>query len=317
MSNLALFTGNANPQLAQKIAKQLRVCLGDINVSQFSDGETHVKINKNVRGKDIFVIQSTCPPTNTTLMELLLMVDAFRRASAKRITAVVPYYGYARQDRRPRSERVPISARVVADLLGTVGVDRVLTVDLHCDQIQGFFSVPVDNLYGTYCFVDHMKQMYFDNPMVVSPDTGGIVRSRWVAKQLGCGLGIIDKRREQANQSDVMNIIGDVEGKECILVDDLIDTAGTLCKAANALVENGAKRVYAYCTHPVLSGKAFKNIEESKLDKLVITDTIPLPDKMSEAAKERIDVISVSELIAETIRRLNNDESLSVLFEED
>lgn len=313
MSKMMVFTGNANPELAKKVVSQLNLTLGDATVGKFSDGEITVEINENVRGKDVFIFQSTCNPTNDNLMELIVMVDAVRRASAARITAVVPYFGYARQDRRVRSARVPITAKVVADMMVGVGVDRVLTVDLHAEQIQGFFDVPVDNVYGSPVLISDITSQNYENLMIVSPDIGGVVRARAVAKQLNdLDLAIIDKRRPKANVSQVMHIIGDVKGRTCILVDDMVDTAGTLCKAAEALKANGALRVIAYCTHPVLSGAAMENLKNSQLDELVVTDTIPL----SEEAKNcgRIRQLSMANLLAESIRRVNNEESLSALF---
>ncbi len=312
MSKLMVFTGNANPELAKLVVERLDIPLGDAMVGKFSDGEITIELNENVRGKDAFIIQSTCAPTNDNLMELLLMADCLRRASAARITAVVPYFGYARQDRRPRSARVPISARAVADMMSTAGVDRLLTVDLHADQIQGFFDTPVDNVYGSPVLLDDIIDQQYDNVMVVSPDVGGVVRARAVAKQLDCDLAIIDKRRERANESQVMNIIGDVEGRTCILVDDMTDTAGTLCKAAKALKDNGAARVYAYATHPVLSGPAVENINGSVLDELVVTDTIPL----SEAAQAcpKIRQLTLAPMLAEAVRRVCNEESISAMF---
>ena len=287
MSKMMVFTGNANPDLARRVVRQLHIPLGDISVGKFSDGEITAEINENVRGKDVFIIQPTCAPTNDNLMELVVMADAFRRSSATRITAVIPYFGYARQDRRPRSARVAISAKVVADMLTVVGIDRVLTVDLHADQIQGFFDIPVDNIYGSPVLVDDIEDQRFENLMIVSPDIGGVVRARAVAKSLGVDLGIIDKRREKANHSEVMHIIGDVEGRTCILVDDMVDTAGTLCHAAKALKEHGAAKVFAYCTHPVLSGRAIENIENSVLDELVVTNTIPLSAAAQACARIR------------------------------
>ena len=313
MSKMMVFSGNANPELAQKVVDQLGLTLGDADVGKFSDGEITVEINENVRGKDVFIIQPTCQPTNDNLMELIVMTDALRRASAARITAVVPYFGYARQDRRVRSARVPITAKVVADMMVAVGVDRVLTVDLHAEQIQGFFDIPVDNVYGSPVLIEDIKVQNYENLMVVSPDIGGVVRARAVAKQLDdLDLAIIDKRRPQANVSQVMHIIGDVKDRTCILVDDMVDTAGTLCKAAEALKEHGATRVIAYCTHPVLSGAAINNINNSELDELVVTDTIPL----SAAAKgcSRIRVLTMATLLAESVRRVNNEESISALF---
>ncbi|MCP5325199.1 MAG: ribose-phosphate diphosphokinase [Oceanospirillaceae bacterium] len=313
MSKLMVFSGNANPELARLIVEHLDLPLGDAVVGQFSDGEITIEIRENVRGKDVFVIQSTCVPTNDNIIELLLMVDALRRSSAGRITAVIPYYGYARQDRRVRSARVPISAKVVADMVQAAGVDRVLTVDLHADQIQGFFNIPVDNVYGSPILLDDIEKQAYEDLIVVSPDVGGVVRARAIAKQLDdADLAIIDKRRPQANVSQVMHIIGDVQGRTCVLVDDMVDTAGTLCKAAAALKEFGAKKVVAYCTHPVLSGPAIDNIKNSALDELVVTDTIPL----SEAAKScgKIRQLTLSGLLAESIRRVNNEESISAMF---
>ncbi|MBL4606864.1 MAG: ribose-phosphate pyrophosphokinase [Pseudomonadales bacterium] len=314
MSKLVVFSGNATPELAQKVASHLHIPLGDATVSKFSDGEISVEINENVRGKDVFIIQSTCTPTNDSLMELVIMADALRRSSASRITAVVPYFGYARQDRRVRSARVAISARVVADMITSVGINRVLTVDLHADQIQGFFDIPVDNVYGSPILVRDIQSQRYEDLVVVSPDVGGVVRARAVAKLLNdSDLAIIDKRRPKANQSQVMHIIGDVKGRTCVVVDDMVDTAGTLCKAADALKEHGAERVVAYCTHPVLSGNALDNIAKSQLDELVVTDTIPL----SSAAKntDKIRQLSLSSVLAETVRRINNEESLSAMFD--
>jgi len=313
MAQMMLFSGNANPQLAADIAGYLGIPLGQAEVGKFSDGEIAVDIAENVRGKDVFIIQPTCSPTNDNLMELVVLTDALRRASASRITAVVPYFGYARQDRRPRSARVPITAKVVADMMVSVGVDRVLTVDLHADQIQGFFDVAVDNIYATPVLLDDITQSRYEDLIVVSPDIGGVVRARAIAKQLDdADLAIIDKRRPKANQAEVMNIIGDVAGRTCIIVDDIVDTAGTLCNAAKALKEKGAKKVVAYCTHPVLSGRALENISGSELDEMVVTDTIPLRPELAEC--ERIRVISVSELIGEAMRRVSNEESISAMF---
>jgi|TARA_B100000965_G_scaffold405316_1_gene438911 ribose-phosphate pyrophosphokinase len=313
VSNLILFTGNATPELAARMAKHLHVPMGDAEVSKFSDGEISVEINENVRGSDVFIVQSTCAPTNDSIMELLVMADALRRASAGRITAVVPYFGYARQDRRVRSARVPITAKVVADMLTTVGIDRLLTVDLHADQIQGFFDIPVDNVYGTPILLEDIKKQNYDDLMVVSPDVGGVVRARAVAKQLNdCDLAIIDKRRPKANTSQVMHIIGEVEGRTCILVDDMVDTAGTLCKAAEALKDHGASKVVAYATHAVLSGPAIDNLNASKMDELVITDTIPL--SATGKTCKRIRQLSLAPMLAECIRRINNEESLSAMF---
>lgn len=309
---MMVFTGNANPDLARRVVRQLHIPLGDASVGKFSDGEISAEINENVRGKDVFLIQPTCAPTNDNLMELVVMADAFRRSSASRITAVIPYFGYARQDRRPRSARVAISAKVVADMLTVVGIDRVLTVDLHADQIQGFFDIPVDNIYGSPVLVDDIVDQRFENLMIVSPDIGGVVRARAVAKTLGVDLAIIDKRRPKANVSEVMNIIGEVEGRTCVIMDDIVDTAGTLCKAAQALKENGAKRVMAYCTHAVLSGPAISRINESDLDELVVTDTIPLSDEAR--ACSRIRSVSIAALLADTMLRISNEESVSSLF---
>lgn len=312
LSDTVLFTGNANPALAQEIATSLGISLGKAAVGRFSDGETTVEIQQNVRGREVFVVQSTCAPTNDNLMELLIMVDALKRASAQRITAVIPYFGYARQDRRPRSTRVPISARVVANMLEAVGVNRVLTMDLHADQIQGFFDVPVDNIYGSPVLTDDIQDQRFENLMIVSPDIGGVVRARAVAKSLGVDLAIIDKRREKANVSEVMHIIGDVDGRTCVLVDDMVDTAGTLCHAAKALKEHGASKVYAYATHPVLSGRAIENLENSVLDALVVTNTIPL--SAAAQACSRIRQLDMAPVIAEAVRRISNEESISAMF---
>ncbi|QDQ26439.1 ribose-phosphate pyrophosphokinase [Chitinimonas arctica] len=310
--SLMVFTGNANPQLADAVAKHLDITVGRATVGRFSDGEATVELLENVRGRDVFVLQSTCAPTNDNLMEVLLMVDALKRASAGRITAAMPYFGYARQDRRPRSARVPISAKVVANMLQAAGVDRLLTVDLHADQIQGFFDIPVDNIYATPVLLDDVRTKNYEDLMVVSPDVGGVLRARAMAKQLNTELAIIDKRRPKANVAEVMHIIGDVEGRTCLIMDDMVDTANTLCKAAEALKQHGAKRVLAYSTHPVLSGPAVERIAQSELDELVVTDTVPL----SEAAKKspRIRVVSLAPLLAETLRRINNEESVSTLF---
>jgi ribose-phosphate pyrophosphokinase len=313
VSKLMVFTGNAHPQLAQEVAKELSIRLGDADVDKFSDGEISVEINENVRGKDVFIIQPTSAPTNSNLMELLFMADALRRASAARITAVIPYFGYARQDRRVRSARVPISAKLVADMIAKAGVDRVLTVDLHSEQIQGFFDISVDNIYGSPVLLDDIERRNYDNLMVVSPDIGGVVRARALAKQLNdAELAIIDKRRPKANVSEVMNIIGEVEGRTCILMDDMVDTAGTLCSAAKALKDGGAARVVAYCTHPVLSGKAIDNINNSELDELVVTDTIPLSEQARHCTKIR--QLSMAKLLAEAMRRVRNEESISAMF---
>ena len=312
-NNLMVFTGNAHPALAEQIAKNIGVPLGRANIGRFSDGEVSVGLNENVRGKDVFIIQPTCAPTNDSIMELLLMADALHRASANRITAVIPYFGYARQDRRVRSARVAISAKVVADMIGAVGINRVLTVDLHAEQIQGFFSIPVDNVYGSPVLTDDIERQNYQNLMVVSPDIGGVVRARAVAKQLHVELAIIDKRRPAANEAQIMRIIGDVDRRTCLIVDDMVDTAGTLCKAAEALKEHGAAKVVAYCTHPVLSGPAIENIDGSVLDNLVVTDTIALSKKA--AACTRIRQLSMAKLLAESIRRVSNEESISAMFD--
>ncbi|EPH6926022.1 ribose-phosphate diphosphokinase [Providencia stuartii] len=314
MPDMKLFAGNATPELAQRVANRLYTNLGDAAVGRFSDGEVSVQINENVRGGDIFIIQSTCAPTNDNLMELVVMVDALRRASAGRITAVIPYFGYARQDRRVRSARVPITAKVVADFLSSVGVDRVLTVDLHAEQIQGFFDVPVDNVFGSPILLEDMLQKDLENPIVVSPDIGGVVRARAIAKLLNdTDMAIIDKRRPRANVSQVMHIIGDVSGRDCILVDDMIDTGGTLCKAAEALKERGAKRVFAYTTHPIFSGNAVDNIKNSVIDEVIVCDTIPLSPEIKALNKVR--TLTLSGMLAEAIRRISNEESISAMFE--
>jgi ribose-phosphate pyrophosphokinase len=308
-----VFTGNANPKLAQDIVNQLRLNLGNAVVGRFSDGEVHIEIMENVRGRDVFVVQPTCVPTNDNLMELLVMIDALRRSSAWRITAVIPYFGYARQDRRPRSARVPITAKVVAQMISTVKTDRVLTVDLHSDQIQGFFDIPVDNVYASPILLGDIWRQKYPDLVVVSPDVGGVVRARALAKRLDdAELAIIDKRRPKPNVAKVMNIIGEVEGRSCVMVDDLVDTAGTLCRAAEALKREGAVRVVAYCTHPVLSGKAVHNIEASVLDELVVTDTIPLSE--SAQACGRIRQLSIAAMLAETMRRVSMEESVSSLY---
>ncbi|SQD80013.1 ribose-phosphate pyrophosphokinase [Moritella yayanosii] len=313
MPDMKLFAGNATPELAQKVAERLFIQLGKAKVGRFSDGEISVEIEENVRGGDIFILQSTCAPTNDNLMELIVMVDAMRRASAGRITAVIPYFGYARQDRRVRSSRVPITAKVVADFLSSVGVDRVLTVDLHAEQIQGFFDVPVDNVFGTPVLLADMKKMNLENPVIVSPDIGGVVRARANAKLLDeADLAIIDKRRPKANVAQVMHIIGDVKDRDCILVDDMIDTGGTLCAAAIALKKNGAKRIFAYATHPVFSGNAAQNLRDSCIDEIVVTDSIPLSPEMAALANVR--VLSLSPMLAEAIRRVSNEESISAMF---
>ena len=308
-----VFTGNANPVLADSIARNIGVPLGNATITRFSDGEISVELNENVRGKDVFIIQPTCSPANDSIMELLLMADALHRASANRITAVIPYFGYARQDRRVRSARVAISAKVVADMISTVGVNRVLTVDLHAEQIQGFFNIPVDNVYGSPILTDDIERQRYQNLLVVSPDIGGVVRARAVAKQLNVDLAIIDKRRPQANEAQVMHIIGDVKDRCCLIVDDIVDTAGTLVKAAEALKDAGASQVVSYCTHPVLSGKAIDNIESSQLDTLVVTDTIPL-SKEARACK-RIRQLTMAKILAESIRRVSNEESISAMFD--
>jgi ribose-phosphate pyrophosphokinase len=310
--NTVLFTGNANPELAKEIGTQLGVELGQALVGRFSDGEVRVEIKQNVRARDIFVVQSTCAPTNENLMELCIMVDALKRASARRITAVMPYFGYARQDRRPRSTRVPISAKVVADMLQTVGVERVLTMDLHADQIQGFFGIPVDNISASPVLLSDLKSRNYTDLVVVSPDVGGVVRARALAKQVGCDLAIIDKRRANPNESEVMHVIGDIDGLNCVIMDDMIDTAGTLVAAAEVLKKRGAKRVFAYCTHPVFSGPAIERIKGSQMDEVVVANTIPL----SSAAKncKNIRQLSVAYLFAETIRRISDGESVTSLF---
>ncbi len=314
LNNTVLFTGNANPALSQEIAAHLGLELGRASVGRFSDGEVTVEIQQNVRARDVFIVQPTCAPTNENLMELLIMVDAMKRASARRITAVIPYFGYARQDRRPRSTRVPISAKVVANLLETVGVERVLTMDLHADQIQGFFDIPVDNIYASPVLLSDLKSKSYTDLVVVSPDVGGVVRARALAKQLGCDLAIIDKRRPAANVSEVMHVIGEIEGRNCVIMDDMIDTAGTLVKAAEVLKERGAKSVYAYCTHPILSGPAIERIANSALDEAVVTNTIPLTE--AGKANPKIRQLSVAFLFAETIRRISDGESVTSLFAE-
>lgn len=314
-SDFLVFTGNANPQLAQEIAQCLGSSLGEIQVDRFSDGEVTVEIRQNVRARDVFIVQPTCAPTNDSLMELLIMVDAFKRASAERITAVIPYFGYARQDRRPRSTRVPMSAKVVANLLQTVGVHRVLTMDLHADQIQGFFDIPVDNIYASPILLGELKQQDYENLIVVSPDIGGVVRARALAKELGCELAIIDKRRPKPNVSEVLHIIGDIEGRNCVIMDDIIDTAGTLLKAAEVLKQRGARKVFAYCTHPVFSGPAIERIaSSSELDEVVVTNTIPLSPAARECKKIR--QLTVAPLFAETISRIATGDSVMSLFSE-
>jgi ribose-phosphate pyrophosphokinase len=312
-ATMAIFSGNAHPKLAHDIARILHIPLAKAFVGRFSDGEINVEILENIRGRETFIVQSTCPPGPENLMELLVMVDAVKRASAARITAVIPYFGFARQDRRPRSSRVPITAKLVAKLIGTAGVDRVLTVDLHADQIQGFFDIAVDNVYASPVLLGDVWKKKYDDMVVVSPDVGGVVRARALAKRLDdADLVIIDKRRAKANQSEVMNIIGEVDGKACVLIDDMVDTAGTLCHAASALKENGAKVVVAYITHAVLSGPAVSRIGESQLDEIVVTDTIPLSE--SAEACDKIRQLSTAELLAETMRRISDEESVSSLY---
>ena len=313
--SLMVFAGNASAGLAENVVKHLGISLGRASVGKFSDGEIAVELLENVRGRDVFILQSTCAPTNDNLMELLTVADALKRASAGRITAAIPYFGYARQDRRPRSVRVPISAKLVANMLATAGIDRVLTVDLHADQIQGFFDIPVDNIYATPILVHDILQQRIENLTVVSPDIGGVVRARAVAKVLNTDLAIIDKRRPKANVAEVMNIIGDVQGRTCLIVDDMIDTANTLCKAASALKERGAERVLAYATHPVFSGEAVNRIASSDIDQVVVTDTIALSDAARNC--DRIRQVTIAGLLAETMRRISNEESVSYLFNED
>ncbi|QOC24202.1 ribose-phosphate diphosphokinase [Wenzhouxiangella sp. AB-CW3] len=308
-----VFTGNANPDLAQSIAENLGVPMGRANVGRFSDGEVMVEIMENVRGRDVYLIQPTCQPASENFMELLVMIDALARASAARITAIIPYFGYARQDRRPRSSRVPITAKVAARMISVAGTDRVVTVDLHADQIQGFFDVPVDNVYASpLTLADIWKHYTSDEIVVVSPDVGGVVRARAIAKRLDAELAIIDKRRPRANEATVMNLIGDVDDKICVLVDDMIDTAGTLCSAAGALKEKGARKVVAYCVHPILSGRAIDNITNSRIDEIVVTDTIPLSPEARDCG--RIRQLSVAQMLAETIRRMAEGESVSSLY---
>jgi ribose-phosphate pyrophosphokinase len=310
--SLMVFTGNANPKLAADVVRRLNISLGRAAVGRFSDGETSVEILENVRGKDVFILQPTCAPTNDNLMELVILADALKRSSAGRITAAIPYFGYARQDRRPRSARVPIAAKVVANLLQAAGVQRLMTVDLHADQIQGFFDIPVDNIYAAPILLGDIWKQSHPDLLVVSPDVGGVVRARAIAKRLESDLAIIDKRRPRANVSEVMNIIGDVDGRTCVIMDDIVDTAGTLCKAAHALKQHGAKRVLAYCTHAVLSGSAISRIQESDLDELVVTDTIPLREDAK--ACNQIRVVPIAHLLAETMLRISNEESVSSLF---
>ena len=309
-----IFSGNANPELAEKVAAKLGMPLGKALVTKFSDGEVRVEINERVRGKDVFIIQSTCAPTNDNLMEIVLMADALKRASAERITACIPYFGYARQDRRPRSTRVAISARVVANMLESIGISRVIIMDVHAAQIQGFFDIPVDNIYASPILLKDIAEKHYENLIVVSPDIGGVVRARALAERLGCDLSIIDKRRPRPNESEVMNLIGSVEGKDCIIMDDIVDTAGTLTKAAEALKERGAKTVAAYCTHPVLSGPAVERIMVSSLDELVVTDTIPLSESAKKCGKIR--QLSCDAVLAETLRRVSSGESVMSLFDE-
>jgi len=309
---MRIFTGNANPKLAEAVCRHLNISLGRCVVGRFSDGEVMVELLENVRGRDVFILQSTCAPTNDNLMEVLVMVDALKRASAARITAAIPYFGYARQDRRPRSARVPITAKVVADMLMTVGLHRIMVMDLHADQIQGFFNIPVDNIYATPILLGDLWKRNYDDLLVVSPDVGGVVRARAIAKRLDSDLAIIDKRRPKANVAEVMNIIGDVEGRTCVIMDDIVDTANTLCKAATALKEHGARKVMAYCTHPVLSGGAVARIASSDMDEIVVTDTIPLSPEAQ--ACPRIRQLSCAQLLAETMTRISNEESVSSLF---
>ncbi len=310
--NLMLFTGNANPEFAAMVASCLGIQLGKATISKFSDGEVSIALLENVRGADVFILQPTCYPTNDNIMEVLLLTDALKRASAGRITAAIPYFGYARQDRRPRSVRVPISAKLVANMLTSAGINRLLTVDLHADQIQGFFDIPVDNIYASPVLLKDIKSKKYPNLIIVSPDTGGVARARAFAKSLHADMAIIDKRRPKANEAEVMNIIGDVNGKTCVIVDDMVDTANTLCKAAEALKQNGAAKVYAYATHPIFSNEAVKKVEESVLDEVVITDTIPLDGICVKSKKIR--AVTISALFAETIRRINNEESISLLL---
>ena len=314
MDNMVVFTGNANPALAELVVRHLGLPLGKAVVGRFSDGEIQVEVMEHVRGKDVFIIQPTCSPCNSNLMELLILVDAVKRSSARRITAVIPYYGYARQDRRPRTARVAITAKLVADMITAAGAHRVLTMDLHADQIQGFFNIPTDNVYSSLVLLGDIWRQEFKDLLVVSPDVGGVVRARAMAKHLEADLAIIDKRRPRPNEAKVMHIIGEVEGRTCVLMDDLVDTAGTLCEAAAALKSHGARKVLAYCTHAVLSGKAVERIEKSELDELVVTDTIPL--KAEAKACRRIRQLSVAELLAESMRRVAEEDSVSELFME-
>ena len=308
MRGYKVFSGTANQELSRQIAKYLGIPLSEASIKRFSDGEISVQIGESVRGKDVFIIQPTCAPTDTNLMELLILTDALKRSSASTVTAVIPYFGYARQDRKA-APRVPITAKLVANMIETAGIDRVVTMDLHAGQIQGFFDIPVDNLYGTITFINYLKNKHLSNPIVASPDVGGVARARSLAKQLNLDLAIIDKRREKANESEVMNVIGDANGKDVILIDDMVDTAGTLIKAAAAFKERGATSVTAFCTHPVLSGPAYERIATGAIDELVVTDTIPLKEQ-----NEHIKVISVAPLFAEVIRRVYHDESVNNLF---
>ena len=312
LDNLTVFAGNANPALAAEVVQCLGIPLGKALVSTFSDGEVNVEIMENVRGSDVFVVQPTCAPSNNTLMELLVMIDALKRSSAGRITAVIPYFGYARQDRRPRTARVAISAKLVASMIKTAGADRVLTMDLHADQIQGFFDIPCDNIYGSPILLGELWRRRLQNPIVVSPDVGGVVRARAMAKQLETDLAIIDKRRPRANEAKVMHIIGEVENRSCIMIDDMVDTANTLCAAAASLKEHGAIKVVAACTHPVLSGPAIERIENSELDELLVTNTTPLREDAKNCS--RITQLSVAELLAESMRRVSTGDSVSHLF---
>lgn len=312
MSDLMLFSGRSSPSLTEEIAHFLGVQVGQATFSSFSDGECRIEIIDNVRGRDVFIVQSTCPPANDHIMELMFLIDALRRSSASRITSVIPYFGYARQDRRVRSSRVPISARVIADMLTGAGINRLLTVDIHAEQIQGFFNIPLDNVYGTPILLDYIRSCRLKNPIVVSPDVGGVVRARAVAKALNTDLAIIDKRRQKANESEVMNIIGDINNRHCLIVDDIVDTAGTLCKAAQALINHGAEKVSAYCVHPVLSGTAIDNIKKSMLEELVVTNSIPLSYEGIRCSK--IKTLSLAPMLSEAIRRTNNEESISLMF---
>jgi len=312
MTDLMLFCGTSNVDLTKEVASFLGIQVGKAIISVFSDGENHVEIIDNVRGRDVFIIQSTCPPTNHHIMELMFLTDALRRSSAGRITAVLPYFGYARQDRRVRSSRVPISAKVIADMLTGVGIDRLLTVDIHAEQIQGFFNIPLDNVYGTLILLDYIRARRLKNIIVVSPDIGGVVRARAMAKALNTELAIIDKRRQKINESEVMNVIGDIKNRHCLIIDDIVDTAGTLCKAASAIINQGARKVSAYCIHPVLSGKAIHNIENSLLEELIVSNSIPLKDNALKCGK--IKTLSLAAMLSEAIRRTNNEESISLMF---